>query len=87
MVGVFGGGTAVSIIQELVQVMAEATGQLPTIDLSLAALAVAADFPRGAPLALFALGRTAGWLGQAIEQYREDQLIRPRARYVGKRPE
>ncbi|MBK7894820.1 MAG: citrate synthase family protein [Anaerolineaceae bacterium] len=87
VVGVFGGGTAVSIIQELVQVMAEATGQLPTIDLSLAALAVAADFPRGAPLALFALGRTAGWLGQAIEQYREDQLIRPRARYVGKRPE
>ena len=82
----FVGGTAVPIVQELIQVMAEATGQLPTIDLGLAALAVAADLPVGAPLALFALGRTAGWLGQAIEQYKEDQLIRPRARYVGKRP-
>ncbi len=84
--GEFGGGTAVPIIQELVQVVAEATGQLPTIDLGLAALALAAELPPGAPLALFALGRTAGWLGQAIEQYKEDQIIRPRARYVGKRP-
>ncbi|WP_420630240.1 citrate synthase family protein [Candidatus Leptofilum sp.] len=87
VMGEFGGGTAVSIVQELIQVMAEATGQLPTIDLGLAALAEAAGLPEGAPLALFALGRTAGWLGQAIEQYKEDQLIRPRARYVGKRPE
>lgn len=84
--GEFGEGTAVPIVQELIQVMAEATGQLPTIDLGLAALAVAADLPTGAPLALFALGRTAGWVGQAIEQYKENQLIRPRARYVGKRP-
>lgn len=82
----FAGETAVSIVQELIEVMAEATGQLPTIDLGLAALAIAADLPDGAPLALFALGRTAGWLGQAIEQYAEGQLIRPRARYVGKRP-
>ncbi len=82
----FEGETAVSTVQALIQVMAEATGQLPTIDLGLAALAVAAELPEGVPLALFALGRTAGWLGQAIEQYQEDQLIRPRARYVGKRP-
>lgn len=82
----FVGETAVAIVQELVKVMAEATGQLPTIDLGLVALARAAGLPVGASLALFALGRTAGWLGQAIEQYKEDQLIRPRARYVGKRP-
>jgi citrate synthase len=82
----FADGTAVAVIREVIQVMVEATGQLPTIDLGLAALAVAANLPEGAPLALFALGRTAGWLGQAIEQYQEDQLIRPRARYVGKRP-
>jgi citrate synthase len=82
----FGGETAVSVTKELVQVMAEATGQLPTIDLGLAALAQAARLPAGAPLVLFALGRTAGWLGQAIEQYRDGQLIRPRARYVGPKP-
>ena len=83
---VFGGETAVALVQELIKVMAEATGQLPTIDLGLVALAHAARLPDGAPLSLFALGRTAGWVGQAIEQYKEDQLIRPRARYVGVRP-
>lgn len=82
----FGNKTAVAIAQELIAVMAEATGQLPTIDLGLVALAHAAQLPIGAPLTLFALGRTAGWLGQAIEQYKEGQLIRPRARYVGLRP-
>jgi citrate synthase len=82
----FGEETAVPIVQELIQVVAEATGQRPTIDLGLAALAQAAQLPPGAPLALFALGRTAGWVGQAIEQYQADQLIRPRARYVGKTP-
>ncbi len=82
----FLGETAVSMTKELVQVMAEATGQLPTIDLGLAALAQAARLPVGAPLILFALGRTAGWLGQAIEQYKDGQLIRPRARYVGQKP-
>ena len=82
----FGEETAVSIVRELVQVMAEATGKLPTIDLGLVALALAARLPLGAPLVLFALGRTAGWLGQAIEQYKAGQLIRPRARYVGVGP-
>lgn len=82
----FVGETAVAILQEFRQTMVEATGQWPTIDFGLAALALAAKLPVGASLALFALGRTAGWLGQAIEQYQQDQLIRPRARYVGKRP-
>ena len=82
----FGNKTAVAAVKELIKVMAEATGQLPTIDLGLAALAYAAQLPAGAPLTLFALGRTAGWLGQVIEQYQENQLIRPRARYVGIHP-
>jgi citrate synthase len=38
------------------------------------------------PLTLFALGRTAGWIGRALEQYRSNQLIRPRAKYTGPRP-
>jgi len=32
------------------------------------------------------LGRTIGWIGHAVEQYRIDRLIRPRARYVGPPP-
>lgn len=58
-------------------------GEPPTIDFSLVVLARALGLPRGAALALFALGRTAGWIGQALEQYALGQMIRPRARYVG----
>jgi citrate synthase len=57
-----------------------------TIDLALAALARTYDLPAGAPLMIFALGRTAGWIGHAIEQQRLGGLIRPRARYIGSLP-
>jgi citrate synthase len=36
--------------------------------------------------ALFALGRTIGWIGHAMEEYLADRIIRPRARYVGEQP-
>ena len=42
--------------------------------------------PAGSPLTLFAIGRTIGWIGHAIEQYATGQLIRPRAKYVGVMP-
>ncbi|MBI3302527.1 MAG: citrate synthase family protein [Deltaproteobacteria bacterium] len=61
-------------------------GEHPTIDFALAVLASALHLPPGAAPALFALGRTIGWIGHAIEQYQMDQLIRPRARYVGPAP-
>ena len=50
---------------------------------ALAALARVLKLPAGAPLTLFAIGRTIGWIGHAIEQYETGQLIRPRAKYVG----
>jgi citrate synthase len=62
-------------------------GEAPNIDFALVALARALDLPPGAPLALFALGRTAGWVGHALEQYAAGDLIRPRARYVGQPPQ
>ena len=40
----------------------------------------------GSALMLFALGRTAGWMAHAMEQYALDQLIRPRAAYTGPPP-
>jgi len=58
----------------------------PTVDFALAALARVLRLPTGAPLMLFAIGRTIGWIGHAIEQYATGQLIRPRARYVGVMP-
>jgi len=58
----------------------------PTIDYALVTLARALNLPAGAPLALFAIGRTIGWIGHAIEQYEANAIIRPRAKYVGKMP-
>lgn len=58
----------------------------PTIDFGLAILAKTLNLPAGSALAIFALGRTMGWIGHAIEQYQVDQIIRPRARYVGQLP-
>ena len=66
---------------------AEAAGsalpEAPNIDFALAAVARVLRLPPGAPLILFAIGRTIGWIGHAVEQYAAGQLIRPRAKYVG----
>ena len=58
----------------------------PNLDFALAAAARVLGLPAGSPLMLFAIGRTIGWIGHAIEQYATDQLIRPRAKYVGLPP-
>jgi citrate synthase len=62
------------------------SSEAPSIDFALVAVARALKLPPGGGLALFALGRTAGWLAQAIEQYHSEAMIRPRARYVGAMP-
>lgn len=61
-------------------------GEHPNLDYGLVVLRRALGLPRGAALLLFALGRSAGWIAHAMEQYASDALIRPRATYVGPRP-
>ncbi len=55
----------------------------PSLDFALVSLSRGLRLTAGAPLTLFALGRTAGWLAHALEQYRQGWMIRPRARYTG----
>jgi citrate synthase len=74
------------LAQQIMVEMETAVNQRPTIDFALVALAWAAGLPPGTPLALFAMGRTVGWIGHVLEQYGREQLIRPRARYVGVLP-
>jgi citrate synthase len=74
-------------VQAIVEQVRAAANKQPNIDLALATLARTLDVPPGAGLALFALGRTVGWIAHAIEQYAANQLIRPRARYTGKQPD
>lgn len=58
----------------------------PTLDVGLVSLRIALGLPEGSAAAIFATGRTAGWIAHALEQAATGQLLRPRARYVGPPP-
>jgi citrate synthase len=60
---------------------------LPNLDFGLAAVTRTYRLPFQAPLLLFALGRTIGWIAHGLEEYASGQLIRPRARYIGPAPQ
>jgi citrate synthase len=65
---------------------ADALHDLPNLDFGLAAVTRGYGLPAQAPVLLFALGRTVGWIAHAIEEYASGGLIRPRARYTGVAP-
>jgi citrate synthase len=55
----------------------------PNIEFALAVLAQVTGMTRGAGEAIFATGRTAGWLAHALEEYERNIPIRPRSVYTG----
>jgi citrate synthase len=73
-------------VAEFARVAGGLTGEHANLDFGLAAVCRVAGLPAGAALTLFAIGRTTGWIGHALEQYATGQLIRPRAKYVGLPP-
>lgn len=77
---------AVALARALCQMVEQTLALQPTIDFALEVMAQALALPPAASLAIFALGRTIGWIGHASEQYAAGQLIRPRARYTGRQP-
>jgi citrate synthase len=54
----------------------------PNFDIGLVALVSALSLPEGAPAALFAVGRCAGYVAHILEQRKQGYLLRPRARFV-----
>ncbi len=82
----FPNSPAVELGQAVIEQAMRLIGERPTIDFSLVILAWVLGLSEGGPITLFALGRTIGWIGQALEQYQLDRTIRPRARYVGHPP-
>lgn len=68
---------------DVVRVGEGLTGQAASFDLALALVARQLDLPREGAFALHAIGRTAGWLGHALEQSTAGSPIRARLRYVG----
>ena len=79
------GGKArgVRILTSVVNAMELVARERPTVDVGLVALSAALGLPRGAPLAIFACGRVAGWIAHALEQRAAGFILRPRARYIG----
>jgi citrate synthase len=59
----------------------------PTVDLVLATVTYCWSLPRGSGQALFAIGRTAGWIAHAIEEYERRSNYRIRAAYTGPPPQ
>jgi len=70
-------------LQDVVRVGEGLTGQPANFDLALALVSRQLDLPREGAFALHAIGRTAGWLGHALEQSTAGSPIRARLRYVG----
>ncbi len=58
----------------------------PNADFALAAVTHAIGAAPGAGEALFTVGRIAGWLAHAMEEYAERTDFRLRAVYTGPRP-
>ena len=75
-----------TLAREIIDVTHRLTSVRFNVDLALVVLVRVLGMPEGSAMTLFALGRTVGWVGHAIEQYEVDQLIRPRAKYIGLQP-
>jgi citrate synthase len=81
-----GSQTEIELARRLMYAAHRITGEQPNLDFGLAVAARALQLRAHAPMALFALGRTVGWIAHAIEQYADSELIRPRAHYIGPVP-
>lgn len=79
-------GPELAVARTLVETVFDLTGERPTMDFALVLASRLIGLPPEAPLAIFALGRSVGWMAHVMEQYAAARLIRPRARYVGPHP-
>jgi citrate synthase len=80
------GSAATTLLASVVRAAREYSGLDPNLDFALSSLAWVLRLPPSSALGIFAIGRTVGWVGHALEQYQSGQRIRPRARYVGEHP-
>ncbi len=80
---VAGTSPALRTIDAVCAVMLDAGHAPPTLDVGLVAISRALDLGPSGATALFAIGRSAGWVAHIFEQRRSPELLRPRARFVG----
>lgn len=71
----------------LIGIARDLFGVAPNVDLALAAIQKTYGLPKDAGKIIFCAGRMTGWIAHALEQYAAPEQIRPRAAYIGERPE
>ena len=69
--------------QATIDAVRAATGIKPDIDCALLVMEKRLRLPQGAAFAIFAIGRSVGWIAHALEQWHHGTLIRPRAIHPG----
>lgn len=74
-------------LPELINAGRDLFGLFPNVDFALAAIERTYGFPKDSGKILFCAGRMAGRIAHALEQYGTQDQIRPRAAYVGIRPD
>jgi citrate synthase len=82
-----GSGPRLAVVRRVVDIGRQRGFPPPNIDMGLGALAFCGEMIPGAGQAISTLGKVAGWLAHAMEEYANPTQFRSRADYVGNRPE
>ncbi|GIM94724.1 citrate synthase family protein [Paractinoplanes toevensis] len=73
--------------ERMIDAMRTRAGIHPNIDFALATLTLTHNMPADAGETIFAVGRTAGWLAHALEEYADKpSRFRPTGQYAGRKP-
>ena len=71
------------VSEEIEKQVKERKAIITNVDFYSAPLLYGLEIPTDLFTPLFAMSRVAGWTAHVLEQYRNNRLIRPRARYIG----
>ena len=75
--------TLFNVSEEIEKQVKDRKNIITNVDFYSAPLLYGLNIPTDLFTPLFAMSRVAGWTAHVLEQYRNNRLIRPRARYVG----
>jgi len=71
--------------QKIEKAMLDRKGMYPNVDFYSASAYYLMDIPLDQFTPIFAVSRISGWTAHILEQYGNNKLIRPRAKYIGER--
>lgn len=78
----FASGEHALLINEFIDEADRRLHLRPSLEVGLVAMTIALGMPSHSAAALWALGRTAGWIAHVMEQRRAGFVLRPRARFL-----